>query len=390
VKVLHVIPAVASCYGGPSAVLPTMCRALAREGVDATIATTDADGTGTLPVPLGVATVYQDTPAIFFRRQWSESFKYSKPLATWLRQNVAAFDLVHIHAVLSHACLAAGRACRIARVPYVVRPLGTLDPWSLAQKPLKKRALLRVAGERLLKRAAAIHYTSDEEKRLVESSFGLSNGVVIPLGVDDGVFEPRLPAQPGERSDCPYVLALSRLHPVKNLELLIESFARVAPPSGGWRLIIAGAGDHQHVSTLQKAADRGAARGRVEFPGWVEGPAKRALIENAALFAVPSLHENFGVALVEALACGVPALVCDRVHLAGAIRDADAGWVAETEPGSFDRQLSSAMASAEERRRRGEAAASLARRFAWSRVANDLAELYRAVTRVRVAEPCAE
>ena len=127
-KILHVIPSVAPRYGGPSQAIFTICRALQAEGIEVLIATTNADGDGELPVALGEQIVYQDTPTIFFSRQWSEALKYSRPLALWLERNVNNFDLAHIHAVFSHACVAAARACRKNAAPYVVRPLGTLDP----------------------------------------------------------------------------------------------------------------------------------------------------------------------------------------------------------------------------------------------------------------------
>ncbi|HKC63758.1 MAG TPA: glycosyltransferase, partial [Pyrinomonadaceae bacterium] len=133
-KVLHVIPSVAPRYGGPSRAVVEMCHALKGCGVDTLISATNADGGGRLNVKIGEPVSYKDVPAIFFPRWWSEAFKYSKPLACWLNAHVADFDLVHIHAVFSHACLAAAKACSKKGVPYVVRPLGTLDPWSLKQK----------------------------------------------------------------------------------------------------------------------------------------------------------------------------------------------------------------------------------------------------------------
>jgi hypothetical protein len=105
-----------------------MCRALGSHGVDSLIATTDADGTARLDVETEQLVSYENVAAIFFARQWSEAFKYSRPLARWLGAHVAEFDVVHIHAIFSHACLAAAAACRKQGVPYVVRPLGTLDP----------------------------------------------------------------------------------------------------------------------------------------------------------------------------------------------------------------------------------------------------------------------
>src|SRR5438445_1337264 len=183
-NVLHVIPAVAPRYGGPSHAVLGMGRVLANHGVNVCIATTDADGAGHLPVEHGKVQDWQGVPAVFFPRQWSEAFKYSGPLAAWLGDHVTDFDVVHVHAVFSHACLAAANACRSGHVPYIVRPLGTLDPWSLRQKPIRKRLLWHCGARSMLQKAAAVHYTTSEEQRLVEESLGLGRGVVIPLGVD--------------------------------------------------------------------------------------------------------------------------------------------------------------------------------------------------------------
>src|SRR5947208_6786422 len=119
-RVLHVIPSIALRYGGPSQAILEMCRAL-RKQVQLLIATTDADGNSRLPVRLGSPVDYQGVPAIFFSRQCSEAYKYSYPLARWLGANVKRFDVVHVHAVFSHACMAAARICRRHGIPYIVR-----------------------------------------------------------------------------------------------------------------------------------------------------------------------------------------------------------------------------------------------------------------------------
>ena len=106
---LHVIPSIAPRYGGPSSAVVGMSNALQHAGVAVQIATTDADGPTRLRVPHGTSVEWAGVPTVFFPRQWSESFKYSRPLAGWLMDHVAGFDVVHIHAVFSHACLAAAR-----------------------------------------------------------------------------------------------------------------------------------------------------------------------------------------------------------------------------------------------------------------------------------------
>ncbi|MCW8141895.1 MAG: glycosyltransferase, partial [Planctomycetota bacterium] len=238
-KVLHVIPAVAARYGGPSGVVVHMARALQAKGVEVLIATTDADGPGgRLDVPSGVETEWAGAPTIFFPRRGGEAAKLSPALGRWLLGEVRRYDLVHVHAVFSFACAAAAAAALARRRPYVVRPLGTLAPWSLEQKPLRKRLALAAGGRRLLARAAAVHYTTEAERRSTEAALGTRNGVVVPLGVDPALLGPRPPSTTQAR---PYVLALGRLHPKKRLPALVEAFARARErlPAGA-RLVLAG------------------------------------------------------------------------------------------------------------------------------------------------------
>lgn len=378
-KILHVIPSVAARYGGPSSAIAPMCRSLSDQGVEPLLATTDADGPRRLDVPIGQPTTWNGVPAIFFSRDFSEAYKYSHGFGRWLSQHAGDFAVVHIHAVLSYAPIAAAAACRRVGVPYVVRPLGTIDPWSLQQKPRRKQLLLALGGRRMLRDAAAIQYTSAEEQRQAERTLRLKRGVIIPLGIDETLLtEPIVPAE--KRLRDPYVLVLSRLHPVKNLEPLIEAFARLTAergPHADWRLVIAGTGASDYVARLESLADRLGARRRISFPGWTDGAAKQRLIRQASLFALPSLHENFGVSLVETLAAGVPALVSRDVHLAEAVDAARAGWVVDSDEASLRAGLGEALGAADDRESRGRAAREMARTFAWSGIGADLLRLYQ-------------
>ena len=375
-RVLHVIPAVAERYGGPSAVIAPMCRALGERGVETLLLSTDADGRARLDAPIGTPTIWNGVPALFFRRDASEAFKYSRGLSRWVSRHVSGFDVVHIHFVLSHAPLAAAAACRHAGVPYVVRPLGTIATWSLQQKALRKRVLIALCAGRMLRHAAAIQYTTDEERVDAERAFHLSNGVVIPLGVD---LAPVDAGAEAAREARPFVLFLSRLHPKKQLELLIDAFAAartsIAQP---WQLVVAGEGDEPYVRSLEERA-RTVAGDAIRFVGWVSGEAKRTLIGDASLLALPSRHENFGVSVLEAMAAGVPVLLSPDVQLAGAVSLAGAGWVADATLESMQQALIHAMASTDERRMRGAAARALATRYSWPHVADQLLALYRQV-----------
>jgi glycosyltransferase involved in cell wall biosynthesis len=389
-KILHVIPAVAERYGGPSQAVFEMCRAVERHGADVLIATTDADGPRSLPVEVGRPIDYLGSRTIFFRRQLGRRFGYCLPLARWLGAHVEGFDVVHIHAVFSHPCLAAAGACRKRGVPYVVRPLGSLDPWSMAQKPIRKQLMWHIAAGPMLRGAAAVHYTAKEEQQLAERSLGIGRGFVIPLGVEAeklrdsgpaGIFR----ARHASLGDRPYILALSRIHPKKNLELLLDVFLSLAgrPEFEPWRLVIAGDGESDYVKSLQALVTERGGADKVIFPGWLGGAEKSSALQSAALFALTSHQENFGIAVVEALACGVPALVSEHVNIAPEIAGRGLGWVTPLDRAIFSDTLARALGDAEGRTRRGrEGQQFVARQFSWAKVAAQLADLYESVAYV--------
>jgi glycosyltransferase involved in cell wall biosynthesis len=387
-KVLHVIPAVAPRYGGPSGAIFTMCRALQESDVDVLIATTNADGRRKLPVAVGQELAYQQVRTIFFDWQWNQAFQYSRPFTVWLRQRVADFDAVHIHAVFSHACLAASRACQKRKVPYIVRPLGSLDPWSLKQKRLRKQIFRRLGVDRMLDQAAAIHYTTTEEQRLAEEALGLRRGLVIPLGFDldlsvgetaAGNFDAVFPGL----SNNPYILFLSRIHPKKGLEILLEAFLELKKREefAAWKLLIAGDGEPAYVASLRQLVGQGIGSQDVLFTGWLEGEKKVAAIKQASLLALPSYQENFGICVVEALALGVPVLISPYVNLAEDIKKADVGWVASLEQTDFVKALAEALGNPDERVQRGMRGRDFAQRFSATRMAEDLVSLYHAVAK---------
>src|SRR5215470_8084940 len=167
-RVLHVIPSVAERSGGPATAIIPMCRALMQQGIEVLLIATNAG------LREQEVSEYRGVPAMLFRAEFGESFKYSRPLAEWLGENIREFDLAHVHAVFNHSSVAAARACRRAGVPYVIRPLGTLDPWSMTQKALRKRLFWQLAGKGMLQGAAAVHYTSAAEKLATERLTGLN------------------------------------------------------------------------------------------------------------------------------------------------------------------------------------------------------------------------
>jgi glycosyltransferase involved in cell wall biosynthesis len=382
-KVLHVIPSVSDQSGGPAQAIFPMCRALMTRGLEVTITTTN-DGLTDHPLAetngnghklQNVACNYRGTSTHFFPVQWGHSFKYSRPLASWLDENVKHFDVVHIHAVFNHACLAAARACRKSRVPYIVRPLGTLDPWSLNQKSLKKKLFWKLAGQKMLNQAGAVHYTTQAELRAVENLLSLSRGKVVPLGVEFDDVTVGVKSQ-AKVFEAPYVLVLSRLHSKKGLDVLIDAFCELKKLNrfSQWRLVIAGDGNESYVRYLkQLASDKDAP---VTFCGWLQGPEKTSVLRNASLLALPSRQENFGLCVLEALSQGVPVLVSPEVNLAEEIKRAGAGWISAVDKSALAETLASALSNEEERIKRGAAGKKFSQNFEWDVIAEKLEDMY--------------
>jgi len=366
-----------------------MCRALLTRGLDVTIATTNHgvsnldlvsnNGTGR---DLISAHRYRGISTYFFPVQWGDGFKYSRPLANWLDANVESFDVVHIHAVFNHSSLAAARVCLKHGVPYVVRPLGTLDPWSMKQKPVRKKLFWMLVGRKMLLEAGAIHYTAQAELSAAEDLLGLARGTVVPLGIDGHDF----PVDDQISSDSlgvadPYVLVLSRLHPKKGLDVLIQAFLELG--KGGrfpeWRLVIAGDGDEDYVDSLRQMVTDRDGNGIVIFRGWIEGQEKNSVLRNASLLALPSRQENFGLCVLEALSQGVPVIVSPEVNLAKDIDEARAGWISTVDVSALEKCLADALSNEEERVKRGCAGKSFSRGFEWNKIAESLESMYVSV-----------
>lgn len=372
-RVLHVIPAVAARYGGPGVVAVETVRALRAAGVDALLLTTDADGNERLQVETGRETLWDGVPAVILPLGGEDRYKWSGALARWLDAHVSDFDVVDVHAVFSHSSVAAGRACRQQGIPYVVRPHGALDPWSLSRKAWQKRLLFWWGVRPLLTGASYLQYTTAAEQACAERALSwLPPGRIVPLGVDSACF--MASAVDPQR---PYVLALSRLEEKKRLDVLIGAFHEAA---GGaderWRLVIAGDGRSDYVEQLRGLATSGPGAARISFAGWVSGDEKRRLVAGASVFASPSAQENFGLSLVEAMAAGVPVLVTSGVNLSGDVAAAGAGWVVGDSRAALASALRAAFADDERRRTRGEAARRLAQQFSWPQSAGRLIELY--------------
>ncbi|MFN0076486.1 MAG: glycosyltransferase [Prosthecobacter sp.] len=314
-KILHVIPSLSPSQGGPSFALPMMAKALLNQGVEVDVATTDDDGPGRR-MQREIGGGYR----VFYFPKQTEFYKVSLPLSAWLKQQAPAYDLMHLHGCFSHAPLAAAKAARRSSIPYIVRPLGVLNRWGMENRRRWLKDLsFRFMDRPTLDHAAAIHYTSVEEQNEAARFQLKARPVVIPLGIDVAPFQ-SLPAaalfheRHPETRATRNVLFMSRIHPKKGIELLLEAFAAMRVPT--LHLIIAGEGDAEYASSLKQKVQSLGIQDHVTWAGFIDGSLKLAAFAATEIYVLPSYSENFGIALLEAMAAGLPCITTPHVALA--------------------------------------------------------------------------
>ena len=381
-KVLHVIPSISPLRGGPSRAVIDMVAALRLQDVDAAILTTNDHGPGLHPdLVTGRWQWHQGVPVLAFPR-WSppvaalREFAFSPALSLWLTRNLKRYELLHIHALFSYPSTSAMAQARWAGVPYILRSIGQLSPWSLAQSPGRKRLMLRLIERRNLQRAALLHFTTMAE-RDESAALGLTpSSLVLPLGVGC----PDLPAQPaGAADDSATVrfLFLSRLHPKKQLENLLDALALLQRqrPEARWELTIAGDGEPRYVAALQeRTRDMGIDRS-CRWLGFVEGEAKWQALKAADWYVLPSAAENFGIAAVEALAAGTPVILSPEVAVAADVLRSGAGLVYASDPDALAQTLVLAL-ERPSLSMRASALNLVKMNFSWSTIALQLRDAY--------------
>jgi len=383
VRVLHVIPSVSSYHGGPTKALEIMEQALSAAGMDVTTVTTDDAAPGRR-LPAEAQPHRANGAARIYHRKWLEFYKVTPAVGPWLWRNVRNFDVVHIHALFSFTSTVAAFVSRWRGVPYIVRPLGTLTVYGVKhRRALLKQVSLALLEGRILRHAAAVHFTAqaewDEAKLL-----GLQlNGAVVPLGVaSEAPGNPQriLAAHPEFRGRR-VILYLSRLDPKKNVEGLLHAFASLTERRSGLALLIAGSGPPAYTASLESLASSLGIAKRIAWLGHVEGERKAAALSLAEVFVLPSFSENFGIAAVEALQAGLPCVLSSNVAVAQDVQGTGAGLVVAPEPDAIARALDELLADENLRTDAGRRARELAeRKFSVDAMSRGLAALYQSVT----------
>lgn len=362
-RVLHVISGIDPCLGGPPRALAGLVRGQMEAGLEVGVLATWTDDASDRSL---VDDMAQRGAALHLVGPAVGRLKKHPRLQPVTHDAVRAADVVHIHTLWEEVQHRAAVAARRLGKPYVIRPCGMLDPWSLGQSRLIKKIYMLWRLRRDLNAAAALHFTTDTERDLTAPLRLKAPAIVEPNGLNLQEFE-ALP-QPGSFrqrhpriGDRPLVVFLSRLHHKKGLDLLVPAFAACGVKDAVLALVGPAAEGYQ--PEVEAMTRRHGVEDRVIFTGMLNGADRVAALADADLYCLPSYQENFGIAVVEALAAGTPVLISDQVNIHQEVTQAEVGGVVPTRI----QPLADAMGQWLTDKPRRDAAAAKSRPFVWDR-----------------------
>ncbi|WP_368039665.1 glycosyltransferase [Ruegeria atlantica] len=374
-RVLRIIPTVDPAYGGPLHSMNAISEEMARSGWENEVVTLDPPNSQWLaqnPVPAtGVG-------------PGRGSVGYTSRLGQWISDNAHRFDAAVVHGVWHWASVGGGRGCRRSGLPYVLYTHGMLDPYFRQIKPFKhwiKQAFWGTQGP-VLQHAHRVLFTAQQEAEAARGGFigpkyreaVVAYGASTPPKSDPSARIASFQAKLKLTADQRYFLFLSRIHPKKGVDVLIEAFRRSAAADFGLHLVIAGPDPDDMIPELRRLAQTAGLTGRVHFVGPLAGEEKWAAFEGAEAFTLITHQENFGVVLAEALAAGTPVIATRRTNIHIELSKTGAAIICDDTSASAGQAIATFLALTEDKlaEMRRAARAGYEKRFTIRAAAQDL------------------
>lgn len=345
---LHIIATVDPRGGGPIEGVVQQAKLRAQENYEVHIASLDPPNSPVLknyPIKVHALGEIRDNEPAWLRYLPWRHYRYEPHAVRWLKANIRNYDVVVVNGIWNYSALAARRALVGSGIPYAVFTHGMLDPWFKKTYPLKsflKQLFWLFCEGPLLNNANAVLFTTEEERVVSKNAFWPYHlrERVVGYGTGDvqgdaekqvAAFRASMPALGNNK----FLLFLSRIHPKKGCDMLVKAFAAVQTLDPALHLVIAGPDQVGWKAALQGIAEQHGIADKIHWPGMLSGDLKWGAYRSAEAFVLPSHQENFGIVVAEAMACGRPVLISNKVNIWREIEASDSGIVeGDTEEGT--------------------------------------------------------
>ncbi|MEB3122095.1 MAG: glycosyltransferase [Snowella sp.] len=381
-KILFVIPALGSVYGGPSQCVLDLAEVLGRQGVDLDIVTTTANGANCLNIPTQIWMKENFYRIQYFSYSNFIDYKFSWSLSRWLFQNISNYDLVHTHAIFSYPTLPAHLSCRLYKIPYLMTPHGMLEPWALCYKSRKKKLYFNLFEKPSLQRASAIQILASTEAINVKQLGLKSPLVLVPNGIyhndfqelpNSEIFYQKFP----ETRNKTLILFLGRIDPKKGLDLLAIAFEKVHAQFPETHLVLAGPDNINFSPTVKAYFSEVNCLDSLTFTGMLTGNLKYATLAAADIYVAPSYSEGFSVSILEGMASGLPCVITTGCNFPEATRE-KAALVVDIDSTQIGNALLWCLAHPEESKKMGDRARKLIfEKYTWNNIGKIMIETYK-------------
>lgn len=388
-RILHITPSLSARAGGATLSVVSAALALRSYGLECVIASTDLAGavtsrTGTPIAKEDIPDGAESVPHILFPIGYSSRLAYAPSMGLWLRRHLHEFDVLHVHNLWLYPQFAAGRAARRIGKPYIVSPCGGFAPPLRSVGRRRKAATMLLWQRRMLNEAAGLHYKTAGERAESEDLLLEAPAFVAPNGLDVTYFQQRSdPAHFRQRfglpPSAPVVGFIGRIAYKKRIPLVIEAFARVRQRVPSAWLMVAGPDDEGLLPELRRCAASAGVAECTAFTGMLRGLDRVSGLAACTVWALPSLHENFGTACVEAMAAGVATVVSPGVALSGDLLASGAALVEDPTSPRFADAIAGVLLDRSRRSDLARLGKIYAEQFDWGVVGGQWASMYRAV-----------
>jgi glycosyltransferase involved in cell wall biosynthesis len=335
-KILHIIPAYkpAYGYGGPTESVSRLCEGLAANGHEVDVYTTTANGKTELDVVPGKVVNVDGVNIIYFKRITGDHTHVSPALWLKLLKTAKNYDVIHLHSWWNVLIVIAARIALLSKTKVIIAPRGMLSDYIFTSGNSAYKKLIHSFGGRKILRRSRLHATAESEYMECTKLIPGWEGFVLPNIITLPDFEILQNA-----NKVFTVIFLSRIHPKKGLEMLFEAISRL---DINLKLKIGGSGEDQYIEELKALAIKLNIESKIEWLGWLDRGEKFKELNNADLFILVSLNENFANVVIEALHMGTAVLISEEVGLSAFVKEKNLGWISTLEVDNIAEKLKEA------------------------------------------------